>query len=110
IRALERQLEISPDDVRARILVANNYAVIGRTEEALNQLEKAMAQRPEDTLILYNAACTYALLKRKKETLDLLKEMKRKGFWRFANLDWLVRDPDLAILHGDPEFESLLKE
>jgi serine/threonine protein kinase/Flp pilus assembly protein TadD len=105
IQALKRQLELAPDDVRARILVANNYAVIGRTEEALAQMEKAMAMRPEDSLILYNAACTYALLGKKKETLELLKNLK--GI--IPNQDWMSRDPDFEILRGDPEFEDVIR-
>jgi serine/threonine protein kinase len=105
--ALIQQLELTPDDVRARILLANNYAKLGQEDEAIIHLEKAMALRPKDTVVLYNAACTYALLGRKQETLDLLKQVKKQ---RFPNIDWMARDPDLEILHGDPEFERLLRE
>jgi serine/threonine protein kinase len=107
VAALMRQLELTPDDVRARILLANNYAKLGQEEDAVTQLEKAMALRPKDTVVLYNAACTYALLGRKQETMELLKLVKKQ---HLPNLDWMARDPDLAILHGDPEFERLLKQ
>jgi serine/threonine protein kinase len=106
VRVLEHQLELIPDDVRCIILLANNYAKLGKEEEAHGQLQKALALRPKDVVILYNAACTFALLNRKQETMELLKEVKKQGL---DNIDWMSRDPDLAILHGDPEFECLFK-
>ncbi len=106
MQVLELLLESNPDDVRVLILLANSYAKLGREADSLAQLEKAMSLRPKDTVVLYNAACTYALLNRKAETLALLKQALHQGL---PNRDWLSRDPDLAFLHGDPEFERLLK-
>jgi hypothetical protein len=37
----------------------------------------------------------------------LLKKARKAGFDAMA---YLARDPDLACLHGDPEFERLLEE
>ncbi len=106
-RALERQVELVPEDVRARILLANNYASFGKEGEAIRELQKAVALRPNDANILYNAACTFGILQKKTEALAVLKKAKEVGF---PNLDWAARDPDLACLHGDPEFQSLLEE
>jgi hypothetical protein len=39
--------------------------------------------------------------------LDLLKKAKDVGFPSF---DWAARDPDLACLHNDPEFQRILQE
>jgi non-specific serine/threonine protein kinase len=107
IRVLEQQLELVPEDVRARILLANSYAFLGNQAEAMRELQKAVALRPDDTNILYNAACTYGILQRKAEALALLKKAKEIGF---PNMDWAARDPDLACLHGDPEFQRLIEE
>jgi non-specific serine/threonine protein kinase len=103
---LERQLELNPDDTRARILLAARYAELQRGEEAVQHLQVAAALRPNDTNVLYNAACTYGLLQRKREALDTLKQALAAGF---GNIDWAARDPDLACLHNDPEFLALLK-
>jgi len=103
---LERQLELNPDDTRARILLASRYAELQRGEEAIQHLQVAAALRPNDTNVLYNAACTYGLLLRKREALDTLKQALEAGF---GNIDWAARDPDLACLHNDPEFLALLK-
>jgi non-specific serine/threonine protein kinase len=103
---LERQLELNPDDVRARILLAARYAELQRGEEAVQHLQIAAALRPNDTNVLYNAACTYGLLQRKREALDTLKQALAAGF---GNIDWAARDPDLTCIHNDPEFLALLK-
>ena len=102
---LERQLELNPDDIRARILLAARYAELQRGEEAVQHLQVAAALKPNDTNVLYNAACTYGLLQRKREALDTLKQALDAGF---GNIDWAARDPDLVCLHQDPEFLALL--
>jgi hypothetical protein len=43
-------------------------------------------------------------MKRKAEALDLLARAKAAGY---QNLEWTRRDPDLACLHGEPDFEKL---
>jgi serine/threonine protein kinase/tetratricopeptide (TPR) repeat protein len=105
--ALERQLEMVPEDARARILLATNYAHFKKNEAAINEVKKALTLRPNDANILYNAACTYGLMDKKAEALDLLRKMKESGF---SQLDWARRDPDLACLHNDPEFLALVVE
>jgi tetratricopeptide (TPR) repeat protein len=105
--ALERQLEMVPEDARARILLATNYAHFKKNDAAMNEVKKALELRPNDANILYNAACTYGLMEKKADALDLLKKMKANGF---SQLDWARRDPDLSCLHNDPEFLALLED
>jgi non-specific serine/threonine protein kinase len=105
VAALERQLEMVPEDARARILLATNYAHFKKHEAAEREVKKALTLRPNDANILYNAACTYGVMERKTEALELLKKMKANGF---SQLDWARRDPDLACIHKDPEFLALL--
>jgi len=106
VRMIRHHLESVPEDVRARILLSGNYAKLGNVQDAVAELKTAVAMRPKDSAVLYNAACTYALLARKQDALALLKRSKEAGF---LNPDWAMRDPDLESLHGDPEFEGLFK-
>jgi serine/threonine protein kinase/Flp pilus assembly protein TadD len=101
---LERQLETVPEDVRARVLLAADYANLGRNDDAIRHSEMAVALRPTDGNVLYNAACTYSVLGRKDEALATLRRAKEAGY---ANTDWPRIDPDLACLHGEPEFKTL---
>jgi non-specific serine/threonine protein kinase len=102
---LDRHLETVPEDVRARILRASMFVSAGDRDQALREIRKALELRPDDTNILYNAACVYALLEEKAEALALLERLKRAGI---LNVDWAKRDPDLAGLHHEPGFLALV--
>ena len=65
-----------------------------------------MAVRPNDSNILYNAACTYGILQRKADALALLKKAKEAGY---HNLRWMAKDPDLSCLFGDTAFQKLVE-
>jgi tetratricopeptide (TPR) repeat protein len=106
MEVLQDQLQHFPDDVRARILLAADLAIFGDTEGAAMQVKIAVAMRPSDANILYNAACTYGLLKMKQEALDALRRSVEAGY---ANTDWFKQDPDLRILHDEPEFQRIIR-
>jgi len=106
-RVFERHLEWVPEDTRARILLASNYAWVGNEVEAMRELQKAVALRPNDSNILYNAACVYGVLQKADDALALLKRAGEAGL---SASDWWARDPDLACLHGNPEFQRLIEE
>ena len=69
------------------------------------QVRIAMAMRPADPNILYNAACTYGVLGMKADALDAFRRSVEAGY---SNADWCSQDPDLKILHDDPEFKKLV--
>ncbi|HSA94357.1 MAG TPA: hypothetical protein VLE48_15190, partial [Terriglobales bacterium] len=105
--ALEHHLRQVPEDARAHILLAALYAARGRTEDAVREAQFAVSLRPNDATLLYNVACTYGQMNRKQEALDAIKKAWEAGF---TDANWARRDPDLAILRGDPEFERLYPE
>jgi tetratricopeptide (TPR) repeat protein len=104
MRSLEHQLELVPEDVRARSLLAADYATTGSTDDAIRHLEMTVALRPNDSNVLYNAACTYAVMRKKTEAIDLLKRALANGY---SNVDWPHEDPDLTSIRGEPEFVKL---
>jgi serine/threonine protein kinase/Flp pilus assembly protein TadD len=103
--ALRQQLELVPEDVRARILLASNLARLGESEESVRQLQTAVALRPNDGNILYNAACTLGMLGKKAEALESLKKAFAAGY---GLREWAAKDSDLNCLHDDPEFQKLV--
>jgi serine/threonine protein kinase/Tfp pilus assembly protein PilF len=104
IVALENHLKQVPEDARARVLLGANYADLGRPDDSIRELNLAVTLRANEASILYNAACVYCGLKRKPEALDALRKAWEAGF---RDAVWARRDPDLGILHGEPEFERL---
>ncbi len=105
VGVLRQQLEMVPEDVRARILLAANLAYFGEAEESVRHVQTAVALRPNDGNTLYNAACTYGMLQRKAEALEALKKAVAAGY---GNMNWVAKDSDLDCLHDDPEFQKLV--
>ncbi len=104
IVVLEKHLGPVPEDARARVLLAIDYVAIGRSEDAMREADLAMALRPNEATVLYNLACLFCALNKKPEAMDTLRKAWQAGF---RESDWARRDLDLALLHGDPEFERL---
>jgi serine/threonine protein kinase/tetratricopeptide (TPR) repeat protein len=102
--ALEDHLKHVPEDARARVLLSNLYAELGQVEDALRELNLAITLRANEASILYNAACVYCSLHKKAEALNALRKAWEAGF---QDAVWARRDPDIGLLHGDPEFERL---
>jgi len=93
-----------PEDARARVLLAGALALQGRFDDAKREADMAMVLRPGDTMILYNVACNFCLMNNPKDAMIALRKAREAGY---ANAPWARQDPDLAILHGTPEFEEL---
>jgi serine/threonine protein kinase/tetratricopeptide (TPR) repeat protein len=104
IVSLERHLKGIPEDARARVLLATEYAVLGRKDDAQREVQLAIALRPNEDSVLYNAACVYCTLNMKREGMDALRKAWESGF---RDSDWVRRDTDLALLRDDPEFDRL---
>jgi serine/threonine protein kinase/Tfp pilus assembly protein PilF len=107
IVALENHLKQVPEDARARVLLGANYADLGRPDDSIRELNLAVTLRANEASILYNAACVYCGLKRKQEALDAIAKAWAAGF---RDAVWARRDPDLSLLHGEPEFERMYPE
>ncbi len=107
VAALENHLKQVPEDARARILLGGHYAELDRVDDATRETNLAMTLRANEASILYNAACNYCLLKTKAEALDALRKAWEAGF---KDAIWARQDPDLSLLHGEPEFDRLYPE
>jgi serine/threonine protein kinase/tetratricopeptide (TPR) repeat protein len=104
VAAFENHLKQVPEDARARILIAGYYAELNRVEDAIRETTMAMTLRANEASILYNAACVFCSLGKKSEALDALRKAYDAGF---KDPNWARRDPDMAPLLGDPEFERM---
>jgi serine/threonine protein kinase/Tfp pilus assembly protein PilF len=104
IQALEAHIKTVPEDARARTLLAGDYASLGLVDAAEREAGLAISLRPNEAIVLYNAACVFCQLGKKAEALDAIRKAWDAGF---RDPDWARRDPDLALLHGEPEFERL---
>ena len=104
IAVYETHLRKEPEDARARILLAGDYATQGRFDDAKREATMAMTLRPDDSMILYNTACVFAAMNNRNDALIAIKKAWESGY---RDVTWTRQDPDLALLHGDPEFDRL---
>ena len=105
LQLIERHIEIHPDDPRALYLGACILARIGDPAKASEWARRALAIDPEETSILYNVACAYALLGRSEEAIDCLGKIMEHGtFYK----NWAAKDSDLDSIRSDPRFQALL--
>ena len=61
IVAVEKHLELNPDDARALHLGAGSLILVGEPEVAEQWLKRALEIDPNDSVVLYNVACNYAI-------------------------------------------------
>jgi serine/threonine protein kinase/Flp pilus assembly protein TadD len=107
IQALESHLRQVPEDARARTQLAIQYGGRGRLDDAVREINLAMLLRPNEATVLYNAACAFCLVSMKTEALEALRKAWDAGF---KDSVWARRDPDLALVHDEPEFARLYPE
>src|SRR5579862_5595528 len=102
----ERHVELYPNDARALYLGATMALQLGNRARSIDWAERAMAIDPEETAILYNVACTYALMGEKERALSTLEKAVRNGF---SHKEWIENDPDFVSIRTDPRFQALLQ-
>ncbi len=105
LAALERHLEFNPEDPRALNLGAILAAQLGQLEKGMEWTRRALTSGPDDSNLLYNVACFYAVQGHGDEAMDCLEKAIENG-WRAR--DWLINDPDFDSLRSDPRFQALL--
>ena len=106
VECIEKHLELNPDEARAYSLGASLLIRLGQNERSKQWTQQAMTLAPSDPLVLYNAACNWALLGETDHALDGLESAIEAGV---AVGDWIKHDPDFASLRGHPRFQLIVK-
>lgn len=81
------------------------YTRAGRYEEGLRIDAELTFLRPDEPENWYNLACSYALVGQKDRAFDALDRAVALGY---NDVDWIVKDKDLKVLHTDPRFKEIL--
>ncbi|MCE2613192.1 hypothetical protein LVD13_09435 [Flavobacteriaceae bacterium D16] len=100
-------LKRNPDDARAHQFYAFTLQRLGRMEEARDEMQSGIDQNPDDPIIVYNAACFYALIGDYDASIENLKRAIDNGF---GNYEYIRHDPDLYCLKNEPEFIALIQD
>ena len=104
IEFLEGLVRREPKYVEALQLLAGDYTQRGRFEDGLRIDQRLSRLCPNDPMVLYNLACSYALTGKIERAAATLERAIDRGYRDFR---WLRRDPDLAALRTHPLYRKI---
>ena len=107
VAVAQRHIELNPDDARALYLGAGGLIQLGDTGRAIEWAGRALALDPEDSGVLYNVACVYAMGGRTEDALTCIEKAVQNGFGHRA---WLENDSDLDSLRNEPRFKAVMQK
>ncbi len=105
IAVVEKHLAWNPDDTRALHLGAGSLIVLGDAERAKRWLGRALEIDPNDSVLLYNVACNYAVIGEPDKALDYLNAAVDHGM---VSISWIRNDTDIDPLRSHPGYAELL--
>ena len=94
----------APDYVEALEVLGHDYTLRGRFRDGLRVDLQLANLRPENPLVHYNLACSYALTEQTEQAFQSLNAAIDHGYRDFH---WLSRDPDLAAFRKHPLYGKL---
>lgn len=106
IKRAEAWIALNPHDSKPAQLGAVTLAYLQEADEARKWLARALAIDPDDNLVRYNAACTFALLGDIEKSIDLL-EIYLKQVGQDRRL-WFLNDSDLDPIRDNSRYPALL--
>ena len=106
MRFYEGIVKQSPLHFDALLSLAEVYTRKGLYVKGLEMDQRLSKLRPQDPVIQYNLACSYALVGAKEEALLILQRAIRLGYRDFSHIK---KDSDLRSLKDDPRFQDLLR-
>jgi len=104
IQFMEGVVRRDPRFVDALQILGDDYTRRGRYRDGLKVDEKLAELRPDDSLVLYNLACSYSLTDHVNQALSALEKALVLGYRDFK---WLAEDPDLRNVRRHPQYQKI---
>ena len=101
---LEGLVRRDPGYVEALQILGDSYTRRGKFVDGLKVDEHLSKLRPDDPLVLYNLACSYALTRRYEQAISALIRAIERGYHDFR---WLAKDPDLKRLRSHKLYKKV---
>ncbi len=103
----ENILKCTPNFIEALSAIGDLYTRAGMWQKGLDVDLKLSLLRPQDSLVFYNLACSYALLNQTRAALGALTKAIDFGYDDFEHLKG---DMDLDNLLKDEHFQQYIKQ
>lgn len=104
ISFLEGILRRDHDYVEVLQILGDDYTLRGRFADVLQVDQQLARLRPDEPLVLYNLACSYALTEQIEQALLALTQAIERGYNDFS---WLSKDPDLKSVRKHKLFKQI---
>ncbi|MFB3826465.1 MAG: hypothetical protein ACE15B_06830 [Bryobacteraceae bacterium] len=105
IELAKHHLTWNPDDARATYMAANGLAGVGELAEGSRWADRALAIRPDDSMVLYNCGCVYSMAGELEKALKCLEDAVHYGL---TQRGWFENDSNLDPLRGYTRFQELV--
>ena len=103
----ENILQETPNFIEALAAIGNLYTKAGFWQKGLEVDLKLARLRPDDPVVFYNLACSYALLNQSRLAWSALSKAIGLGYNDFKHLR---EDPDLGTLLKDEQVQEFLAQ
>lgn len=97
------------DTIAKAGITCRQYALhfLGRDEEALEWMDKIIADSPTNNGVYYDQACLFGRMNRLQESVAALRKAFEFGYRSFAHIE---HDDDMDPIRELPEFKALIEE
>ena len=100
----EDSLKVNPNDSSLLALVADFHAMVGEKDQALSEIDRALASGQPDQALYFNACEVYDEVGQKEIALEWLAKALAAGYPPYL----VEHMPGLNHLHNDPRYKQLL--
>jgi TolB-like protein/DNA-binding SARP family transcriptional activator/Flp pilus assembly protein TadD len=111
-RSLERatnEVKAHPDNADAWAFGSAVLASLKESQRAADWATRASIIGPDDYLVQYNLARTYALLGEFDKAVDwLARALEAPAHFRRRMIAWMALDQDIGLMHGHARFKPLM--
>ena len=104
IEFIEGLVRRDPQYVDALQILGDHYTQRGRFNDGLHIDEKLAQLEPENPVVFYNLACSYALTQEFDRAVAALNRAMDLGYRDF---NWLAKDPDMKNLREHAAYDEI---
>ncbi len=98
------RVQLNPRDARTMVYLGSYLGMLGRQQEALQYVERAVGETPSDSEVAFRAAIVYNHFGQTDQTLSYLKKAVKLGYSKPV-----IRDsPEFQTLQGNSQFKMLV--
>ncbi len=106
VQFCEDILHSHPGYFEVMVLLGDAYTRKGDYQKCLELDLRLTRIRPENNLVRYNLACSYALTGQKEKAINCLIKAVSLGY---QDIEHMRQDHDLDAVKSDPRFQALVK-